>query len=242
MHWPGAPERSVSNSEAQLLSSQYSSVSSPGGLLRRPPVPRPSDSVGLRGAQEPASSASSEVLLLVLGSKSLNCLIHTGRVGSNTAAFSLCFKNQNEPHNLLVSFLRREVETVVYGFMCSQHSDPMISFVLPSFISCFSSSRGHRVQAGCGHQRHEWILVFSKTARQSPLRSPLPPAPSPAAPYHPYFHQESVRDNLSVSYPAPQSSSSLYPKPRLHFQVFFIASSKSRYPRHDSRSQRPGPG
>lgn len=56
-----------------------------------------------------------------------------------------------------------------------------------------------------------------KTARRSPLHSPLPPAPSPAAPYHPYCYQESVQGNLSVSYHAPQSSPSLYPK---HVSVF----------------------
>lgn len=63
----------------------------------------------------------------------------------------------------------------MYGFMCSQRSDPMIAFLLPSFISYFSSSRGHWVQAGCGRQRHEQIQMLSKTAGQSPLRSPLPP-------------------------------------------------------------------
>lgn len=71
-------------------------------------------------------------------------------VGSNTAALSVFFKNQNGPHSLLVSFLRCEVETVVYGCLCSEPSDLTISFLLHSFISYFPVPKGTECRQAVG--------------------------------------------------------------------------------------------
>lgn len=84
------------------------------------------------------------MLLLVLGSKSLNYLIHADRVGSNTPALSLFFKESEGATQPSVSFPCCEVETVAYGFMC-------YSTLIPQSPSSFLlSSHSFPVPEGTG--------------------------------------------------------------------------------------------